>query len=111
MDLYSKLQKVPGQFPDGTLNFLFLFHPSLAGSKRYIQQALFGEGTFFMPPKDLCLSEDGLFATEDWRAVSGCCFSRIEPEGNLVCPVVWENPRAFVPIPVPVRMALDRLKP
>ena len=111
MDLYSKLQKVPGQFPDGTLNFLFLFHPSLAESKSYIQQALFGEGAFFMPQNDLCLSEDGLFATEEWRIVSGCCFSRIEPEGNLVCPVVWENPRAFVPIPVPVRMALDRLKP
>ncbi len=111
MDLYSKLQKVPGQFPDGTLNFLFLFHPSLAESKSYIQQALFGEETFFTPKNGLSLSDTGLFATEEWRVISGCCFSRIEPEGNLVCPVVWENPRAFVPIPMPVRMALDRLKP
>ena len=111
MDLYSKLQEVPGQFPERTLNFLFLFHPSLAKSKSYIQQALFGEGTFFIPPNGLSSSGNGLFATKEWQVVSGCCFSRIEPEGNLVCPVVWENPRAFVPIPVPVRTALDGLKP
>lgn len=109
MDLRSKLQNVPCQFPDGTLNLLFIFHSSLGESPEYIQQTLFGEHTVFLKSDQVALEEDGLFASEEWRAVSGCCLSKVLPGGELICPVIWENPRALVPIPTPVRAALDRL--
>jgi hypothetical protein len=110
MDLRSKLQNVPGQFPEGTLNLLFIFHLSLGESPEYIQQALFGEHTFFLKSDQVALEDDGLFASEEWRAVSGCCLSRILPDGEVICPFMWENPRALVPIPTSVRAALDQLK-
>lgn len=113
MDLFSKLQGVPNQFPEGTLNILFLFHPSMTGEAgRYIRQALFGEHEFFTKSGEPELHEDGLFALQDWSDISACCFSRIEPvEGNLQCIAVWRNPRAAEPIPTQVRAALDSLKP
>ena len=113
MDLVSKLCEVPRQFPDGTLNLVFVFHPSAIGEdQRYLQQALFGESTFFDKPDDVTLKEDGLFATKEWRAISACCLSKVLADGTLVCRVVWENPhpRALVPVPKAVRAALDRLK-
>jgi hypothetical protein len=63
------------QFPQRTVNVLFVFHHSLAESAKYIQQSLFGESTFFMEPTAVCLQEDGLFATDTWRAVSACYLS------------------------------------
>lgn len=111
MDLQSKLYRVPQQFPEGTLNILFIFHSSRGESSRYIQQSLFGEANFFKKPSEVCLQEDGLFATEDWRIMSVCYLSRVEPDGILICPVIWKNPRALAPIPKPVRNVLDGLKP
>ncbi|MEE8449491.1 MAG: hypothetical protein V3S39_07650 [Thermodesulfobacteriota bacterium] len=114
MDLVSKLCEVPRQFPDGTLNLVFVFHRSAIGEdQRYLQQALFGESTFFDKPDDVTLKEDGLFATKEWRAISACCLSKVLADGTLVCRVVWGNPhpRALVPVPKAVRAALDRLKP
>lgn len=109
MDLISKLRDVPRQFPDGTLNLLFIFNRSLDDSFRCIQQALFGEHTFFIKPDQVSLEEDGLFAKEEWRAISGCCFSSIPQDGSLICPVIWENLRALVPILPQIRAVLDQL--
>lgn len=110
MDLVSKLRDVPRQFPQKTVNLIFIFHSSIGDSHRYLQQALFGDGAFFDDPANVNLTDDGLFATEEWRAISGCCLSRVLPDSALVCPVIWGNPRAFVPLPAAVRAALDCLK-
>ena len=110
MDLQSKLKGVPRQFPQGTVNILFVFHRSLAESARYIQQSLFGEATFFMEPTEVSPQGDGLFTTETWRTVSACYLSRVQSDGDLVCPTVWQNPRAFAPVPAPVHELLDRLR-
>jgi hypothetical protein len=37
MDLASKLDRVPAQFPDGTANVLFVFHDLYGESHRYLQ--------------------------------------------------------------------------
>ena len=77
MDLRSKLQNVPRQFPDQTLNILFVFHRSFVGeSQRYITQTLFGDANFFSAENTCTLESDGLFAIEEWRNVSACCLSR-----------------------------------
>lgn len=55
MDLRSKLRDVYRQLPDGTLNILFVFHPSLAESKRYLTQAFFGDANFFNDEGSLLL--------------------------------------------------------
>ena len=110
MDLQSKLKGVPGQFPRGSVNILFVFHRSLAESAKYIQQSLFGESTFFVEPAEVYPEEDGLFTTEAWRTVSACYLSRVQSDGHLVCPTVWQNPRAFVLLPAPVYELLDRFR-
>ena len=65
MDLFKKLRKVPRQFPEGTINLLFVFHPSAGDSVRYLQQALFGDNASFEDPTNVTLNNDGLFATDD----------------------------------------------
>lgn len=110
INLVSKLHGVPRQLPEGTLNFLFVFHSSIGDSHRYLQQVLFGESTFFDTPNKVTLDTDGLFATGEWRLISGCCLSTILPDGALLCLVTWENPQALVPIPRLVHAALNRLK-
>jgi hypothetical protein len=52
MVLFSKLraESIPDKFPVGTVNLLFLFHPSLGETQRYVQSALYGESNFFLPP-------------------------------------------------------------
>jgi hypothetical protein len=110
MDLQSKLKGVPKQFPQGTINILFVFHPSRTPSASYIQQSLFGEATFFMEPTEVVLQEDGLFMNDDWRAVSACYLSRVRwPDGNLVCINSWHNPHASTPIPAAVQELLVNL--
>jgi hypothetical protein len=111
MDLQSKLKRVPTQFPTETINILFVFHPSLAKSARYVQQSLFGQATFFMDPTDVALQGDGLFINDAWHAVSACYLSRVPPDGNLVCLTGWQNPRASAPVPPPVHELLDSLRP
>jgi hypothetical protein len=72
MDLQSKLKRVPQQFPQESLNILFVFHLSLAESAKYLQQSLFGETTFSIESTEVCLKEDGLFAIEDWNVRTLC---------------------------------------
>ncbi len=110
MDLSSKLEDVPRQFPQGTLNVLFIFHQSPGGkSPNYIQQALFGDSTFFVEPDEVTLRPDGLFTTEEWKAVSGCSLTQVSTHGALLLPATWGNPNADVPIPEAVHFALGRL--
>lgn len=111
MDLFKKLRKVPTQFPTGTINLLFIFHPSVGDSSRYLQQALFGDNASFEDPTNVTLNNDGLFATGDWRTVSACCLSKVLADGALICFITWENPRADVRVPTQVRAALDNLNP
>ena len=110
MDLASKLQDVPRQFPEGTINFLFIFHPSFGDSYRYLQQALFGESALFEELANVSLRQDGLFANDEWRIISGCSFVKVLFNGELICPFTWENPRALAPIPAAIRVTLNSLK-
>jgi hypothetical protein len=110
MALQSKLKGVPRQFPQGTVNILFVFHPSIAESAKYIQQSLFGEATFFMEPTKVTLQGDGLFVADTWRTVSACYLSRVRwSDGNLVCLSYWQNPLASTPVPAPAQELLESL--
>jgi len=99
MDLYSKLKDAHRQFPQGTVNIIFLFHPSLGESISYIRQALFGEGTFFQNEDVILLENDGLFAIEEWRKISGCAYTMIDQNGTLSMKQLWQNPRTATRIP------------
>jgi hypothetical protein len=101
MDLRSKLQDVYRQFPDKSLNILFVFHPSFGETKRYLTQALFGDSNFFKNGDELVLEPDGLFSNEEWRIISACCLARVNPDSKVIF-FTWKNPRALVEIPKPV---------
>jgi hypothetical protein len=110
MDLQSKLKGVPKQFPQRTINILFVFHPSQTPSANYIQQSLFGEATFFMEPTEVVLQEDGLFMKDDWRDVSACYLSQVRwPDRHFVCINSWQNPNASTPIPPAAQELLNSL--
>lgn len=109
MDLESKLLDVPQQFPDRTLNIVFIIHSSFEDNDRIFRQALFGEHSTFSGPVNNDLSaEEGLFLREDWRNVSACCSLKLE-DGQVVYSVSWDNPRAHVPVPEEVRSVLKSL--
>lgn len=99
MDIQSKLEDVHRQFPDGTINILFIFHPSLGQSKNYLIQAMLGEANFLREEQDLVLEDDGLFAKEEWRNISACCLAIAYPESKVIFPAIIENPRAMNPVP------------
>ena len=110
-DLYRRLQegKVPEQFPEHTVNLVFVFHRSF-NKKDTLEQALFGWGAVRLRP--LCLPAehqqvDGLFARENWQDISGCCLCRVSGVKRQVLHI-WENPWAAVPIPSRVHSALRR---
>lgn len=99
MDIFSKLKEVPAQFPQGTLNILFLFHPSVWNSHAYIKQALFGDASGFDESLEPPVLGDGLFALCEWREVSACLHSRVNPNGTLSIVQAWRNPNANVALP------------
>src|SRR4029077_1244073 len=93
MDLVSKVLDVPRQFPDRTLNIVFIIHLSLEDNDRILRQALLGEHSAYSGPVNNDLSaEDGLFSREDWQNVSACCSLKLE-NGQVVYSVAWDNPR------------------
>lgn len=99
MALVSKLEDVPDQLPNNAINILFLFHSSFGESQRYIQQALFGETTFFDVPGSVTISDRAaLFARTDWRKVSAVAFVSY-CNNALHCQELWQNPQASVAIP------------
>jgi hypothetical protein len=111
MDLRSKLRDVHRQFPEESLNILFLFHYSPAGGliypKRYITQALLGDSNFSKNEREFVLESDGLFYVEEWRNISACYLSRLNPGSGVIFPFVWKNPRAQLEIPKSVLEALS----
>jgi hypothetical protein len=108
MDLRSKLHDVHRQLPDGTLNILFVFHHSMAESKRYLTQAFFGDANFFNDGESLVLESDGLFHLNEWRNISMCCLASIIPEIGVTFPSMWKNPRAQLEMPASVSVAIER---
>ena len=94
MDLFSKLEKVPGQFPQTTVNILFLFHPSVWNSPVYIKQALFGDASGFDESPNPQVHNDGLFYLSEWRELTACAHSRVNEDGSLSIVQVWRNPNA-----------------
>lgn len=109
MDIRSKLRDVHRQLPDGTLNILFVFHHSLAESKRYLAQAFFGDANFFNDDKSLVLESDGLFSLNEWRNISACCLASFIPEIGVIFPSMWKNPRAQLEIPGSVLDAIEKV--
>lgn len=111
MDLRSKLRNVHRQFPEYTINVLFLFHKSIGDSNKYLTSALFGD-TNFLKKSGYTLEQDGLFSDEEWRNISVCClpFLKIDYDNSKVevdfFPFAWENPRAFKKLPRPILEAL-----
>ena len=99
MDLFSKLEEVPGQFPQSTMNILFLFHPSVWNSPVYIKQALFGDASGFDESPNPQVHDDGLFCLSEWREVTACAHSRINEDGSLSIVQVWRNPNANTVLP------------
>lgn len=99
MDIYSKLKDVPIQFPQNTLNIVFLFHHSIWNSSLYIPQALYGDDSSFKDSSPMCLQDDGLYAIEEWKNISGCCHSQVSSDGTFSILAIWKNPRATVSIP------------
>jgi hypothetical protein len=108
MDLRSKLRDVHRQLPDGTLNILFVFHHSLAESKRYLAQAFFGDANFFNDERCLVLESDGLFYLNEWHNISACCLASFIPEIGVIFPSMWKNPRAQLEIPGSLLDAIEK---
>ena len=109
MDIYSKLKDTHRQFPKDTVNIIFLFHRSFGKSVSYIRQALFGNGTFFQNEDVILLEDDGLFAIEEWRKISGCAYTMIDQNGTLSMKQLWQNPRAATQIAKEVNEKLKEL--
>lgn len=99
MDIQSKLENVHRQLPNGTKNILFVFLPSLGQPKNYLVQALLGEVNFLRSENELALEPDGLFAKEEWKNISACCFARANHKSAVIFPVIIENPNADNSIP------------
>ena len=108
MDLYSKLKDTPRQFPNGTLNVVFLFHPSIWNTQIYIKQALFGDNSAYDQDSSR-LYEDGLYSLHDWQNISACAYSRVKDDGSLSITEIWSNPNPNAPIPDVLIMQLIRL--
>jgi len=101
------LRDVHKQLPDGTLNILFVFHPSYGESKRYLTQALFGDSNFFKTDSGFVLESDGLFFLDDWRNISACCLCRVNQDSNADFIFFWKNPRADIELPEVIRKELQ----
>jgi hypothetical protein len=91
------------------VNLVFVFHRSF-NDRETLEQALFGWAEACLhpgSPQAEPQEEDGLFAREEWLDISGCCLCRVEGDVLRVIEL-WENPRAYISIPPPVRSALSR---
>jgi len=98
MDIYSKLKDCYLQFPESTMNIIFLFHPSGGDSVCYIRAALFGDAAFFEDGSEIQVGGDGLFAIKEWSNISACAYTRIQ-NGTVSIAAIWQNPKAAVPVP------------
>lgn len=110
MDLYSKLKDAPSQFPQNSINIVFVFHPSFWNSSQYIQQALLGDNASFENHESACANEDGLYALKEWKNISGCCYSCIKDNGILSILNIYKNPNANAQIPEQVSKLFKNAK-
>jgi len=94
MDIYKKLSQVHEQFPNGTLNILFIFHRSFGSSKTYIEQALFGDRSYSQND----IQNDGLFAIQELGNVSAVSYVNVQTNGQLNVREIWKNPNALKPL-------------
>ena len=99
MDLRSKLYDVHRQFPENTVNIIFVFHPSHGESKKYFRQAFFGDSNYFRDKSNLNLEEDGLFLLDEWKNISACCLTILKSDARVGFPFIWKNPHACVELP------------
>lgn len=106
MDLFSKLKDARRQFPRGTLNVLFLFHPSVWNTPVYIKQALFGDASTFDESSQPSVHDDGLYALGEWQEISACAHSRVNIDDRLSIVQIWKNPKANVSLPDSVSQRL-----
>lgn len=91
MEISEKINGVPNQFPDDTLNILFIFHSGYGSNPLYICQVLFGENACTIPDGDAEYAEnDGLFSTDSWSKISGCAY--VSCGENLLVNKIWQNP-------------------
>jgi len=104
MDIRSKLHNVHRQFPDGTLNILFVFHTSYGDTEKYFIQALFGDSNFYQTDSNYTLEDDGLFSIYEWQNISACCLSRVNSDSKVDFPFLWKNPHASTELPETVYM-------
>jgi hypothetical protein len=108
MDLRSKLRDVYRQFPDKTLNILFIFHSSVSGeTQKFITQTLLGDSNFFRTQDNFVLEADGLFSIDEWRNISACCLAYANPDSEVIYLFAWENPLSLTEIP---KRVLESLK-
>jgi len=99
MDLRSKLNDVHRQFPDKSINLLFIFEHSISDSKRHLAQALFGDKNVSSNDYYI-LYEDGLFFKEECRNISACWLLYYDVvKSEVVFYHFWENPRAYIGFP------------
>lgn len=109
MDLYSKLKDTPRQFPDKTLNVIFLFHPSVWNTQIYIKQVLFGDKSSFDDSGQPYLYKDGLYRLPEWQKISACAYCRVNKDGTLSVIEIWKNHNPIVSIPDEVAMQLRKV--
>ena len=99
MDLRSKLQDVHRQFPQRSLNILFVFHSSITEkTQQYITQALFGDSNLWSTD-DPVLESDGLFSMNEWCNISAGYLAHVNRDSKIIYLLSWKNPRALTEIP------------
>jgi hypothetical protein len=101
------MKTIPAQMPAGTANVVFVFHRSYGQSRQYLQQALFGNDTFFSEPQSIGPREDGLFAGDDWKPISAVYLAGLKQDGSIRFYGSWKNPNALVPLPDAVSRLLE----
>lgn len=100
MDLRSKLNDIHRQFPNSTINLLFIFeHSSTDIQGHHLAQALFGDKNVF-PNGNYILYEDGLFFKKECGNISACWLLYYDVvKSEVVFYHFWENPRAYIGLP------------
>ena len=108
MDLRSKLHEVYKQFPDESINILFIFHRSIGLTLNYLIQTLWGSGNFFNDEDNYILTADGLFSNSAWKIISACIWVKITEEDVINFNKIWKNPNATNPISEIIANRFDR---
>ena len=109
MDLRSKLRHVPRQFPNGTINVLFVFHPSLGETRKYITQALFGDSAFHQTDWITDWKLMGYSQLTNGKIFRHAALHVLIQKPKMIFAAIWENPRALAALPHEVSIELERI--